>query len=117
MGKMACFLLWESMLDFVAMNKVSQEGNLLVQCHLLFGSGGQQQTSSICCSFITQLSDNHGDGWWLVDFRIVTPLCDKQWWDGYVSCSSTTCGGGNSEGKVINSFAGLWDAYHRSMDS
>ncbi|KAJ0090033.1 hypothetical protein Patl1_14783 [Pistacia atlantica] len=57
MGKMACFLLWESMLDFVAMNKVSQEGNL--QCHLLFGSGGQQQTSSICCSFITQDSDHH----------------------------------------------------------
>lgn len=36
MGKVVRFLFWESMLDFVAMNKVSQEGNLLVQVGNLF---------------------------------------------------------------------------------
>ncbi|XP_044470965.1 uncharacterized protein LOC123199970 isoform X2 [Mangifera indica] len=54
MRKMVCFHFWENMLDFVAINEVSQEGNLLVQHHLLFGSGEQQQTASISWGLITQ---------------------------------------------------------------
>ncbi|XP_044470968.1 uncharacterized protein LOC123199970 isoform X5 [Mangifera indica] len=72
MRKMVCFHFWENMLDFVAINEVSQEGNLLVQHHLLFGSGEQQQTASISWGLITQVS------YYVNDFeqRLLGSFCD-----------------------------------------